>query len=514
MSITVRGIIAILVFVIGFCHCSEAGARTNRWDESAVVDSFPAKPLRLRFRHIRTHIGNSYLYNNIPSAMDATWLLVSAPKPDSLRDFSAVAFLWLAEELVREGNPLTAEACIAEAEREARIYKSSGPPRRNLDNLNSLLAFQKARVAVRRGKYDVALEEYKKSQRLNHSAVSPYAILGGMSDVYLLKGDDSTAERYLLKAIRGNDEPNSSIAACQYIHLLIDLDRVKEAETYIKRDYSPLKGLESEKYIYEARYHYYMTTGDSLNAMASLATAYDFQDSISYENTATVLQDFATRIIETNRKVLRGKNTGPAYLLAFAAVLFASVTAVLIWRWKRIQKKASSREECPDKEPETQPAIDEEASIGKAVSAEAESSALREIRKITSNSNREVESQMEEIKQLLHECELNDKTRDEFMTHFAQLYPDFLNRLYAVGPGLTKAEIRIACMCFLNMSTKDIATLTHRSANTINSIKRTLRKKLNIASGTEAYFHHLSIATPEELDRLRIPGRGFRGDMA
>lgn len=134
-----------------------------------------------------------------------------------------------------------------------------------------------------------------------------------------------------------------------------------------------------------------MTTGESLNAMASLATAYDFQDSISYENTATVLQDFATRIIETNREGLRGKNIPPAYLLAFAAVLIASVAAVLIWRWKRIQKKASSREECPDKEPENQPAIDEEASIGKAVSAEAESSALKEIRRIANNSDGEVE---------------------------------------------------------------------------------------------------------------------------
>lgn len=492
-------VISILLALFG---TSDANGRSIRWEESDIIDSFPAQPLRLRYEKLHRQIWISNLHNDISSAMDATYLVINSDKPDSLRVYQADAFLWLAEELVREGNHLTAEKCIREAEYETEIYRKNHPTEYSLNKLEALIAFQKARVETKLTRYDNAISEYEKALKIKNSGLSRSGMVGALANLYLHKDKDTIAEQYFLESINANDEPNSSIAATEYIQFLLDHERFDEAKRYVVRDYPRLKGLEAEQGLYAARYRYYMLTGDSLHAMENLAIAYDLQDSIVYEQTGTVLQDFAMRMINLNQQKNQKENMTIFRIGVFALIILLLFTVFWLWRKKTQHRFYTDINQPVSFDSPSPQDSEEEPSIEKVMNAEAESSALKEIRKIANGHGQEVESQMEAIKQLLRECELNDKSRDEFMTHFAELYPDFLNRLYTVGPGLTKAEVRMACMCFLNMTTKDISLLTHRSANTINSIKRTLRKKLNITGGTESYFHHLSIAPPEEMENI------------
>lgn len=500
MAIRICRIPDIIFALLAILILPDAYGRSVRWDESDIIDSFPTHPLRQRYERIHFQIWTASLNNDISSAMDAAYLAINTKKIDSLRLYQADAFLWMAEELVREGDHLTAERCLRQAEKETAIFRSTDPKKSILNKLEALLAFQKARVQAGMSHYDKAIEEYQKALQYEQSGLSRSGIFGAMGVLYWNQGNDTLAEKYILDAIECHDEPNSSIAATDYLRFLLNNDRIDDAKEYILRDYPRLRGQSSSQEVYEARYRYYMLTGETTKAMENLAIAYDIQDSIAYEKTLPVLQDFALRMIDLNQENNRKHSYSLPLFVGISAAIAMFIIGIIFWRRKR---KTSSHVNETASDDTDLCETDEEPSIERAVTAEAESSALNVIRKIANGPDQKLESQMEAIRQLLHDCELNDKTRNEFMTNFAEIYPDFLNRLYAVGPGLTKAEVRIACMCFLNMTTKEIASLTHRSIHTVNSIKRSLRKKLNITTGTEAWFHQLSVATDDQLQALR-----------
>ncbi len=73
-----------------------------------------------------------------------------------------------------------------------------------------------------------------------------------------------------------------------------------------------------------------------------------------------------------------------------------------------------------------------------------------------------------------------DQIWQEFSVHFEELHPRFFQRLQSRYPNLTPNESRICALLFLNMSTKEIASITHRSARTVEAVIYQIRKKLDI----------------------------------
>lgn len=78
--------------------------------------------------------------------------------------------------------------------------------------------------------------------------------------------------------------------------------------------------------------------------------------------------------------------------------------------------------------------------------------------------------------------ELNTDGNDweEFMTHFCEIHPSFFARLNEKHPGLTAGDRRMCAFILLNLSSKEIAELTHRSLRTVDTTKFRLRKKLDL----------------------------------
>lgn len=70
----------------------------------------------------------------------------------------------------------------------------------------------------------------------------------------------------------------------------------------------------------------------------------------------------------------------------------------------------------------------------------------------------------------------------EFETRFEQVHEDFFHRLNARFPDLTPTDRRICAFLKLNMSTKDIALLTHRSPRSIESSRYQLKKKFGLGA--------------------------------
>jgi DNA-binding response OmpR family regulator/DNA-binding CsgD family transcriptional regulator len=81
----------------------------------------------------------------------------------------------------------------------------------------------------------------------------------------------------------------------------------------------------------------------------------------------------------------------------------------------------------------------------------------------------------------------------QFKGYFDNVHPGFLKRLTASNPSLTPAEIRLAYFLRLNLSTKEISSITFNSPNSIKTSRNRLRKKLGLEIGNNLVTYLLRI---------------------
>ncbi len=70
----------------------------------------------------------------------------------------------------------------------------------------------------------------------------------------------------------------------------------------------------------------------------------------------------------------------------------------------------------------------------------------------------------------------------EFEKGFLEIHKDFYTNLDTINPNLTKNDKRLCTFVRLNLSTKEIAGITHQNINSIEVSRTRLRKKLNITN--------------------------------
>lgn len=84
------------------------------------------------------------------------------------------------------------------------------------------------------------------------------------------------------------------------------------------------------------------------------------------------------------------------------------------------------------------------------------------------------------IQQLINELRKNseNKSWDEFEVRFMEVHADFYKALNEAFPDLTPNEKRLCAFLRLNMTTKEISSITHQSVPSINMARFRLRKKM------------------------------------
>jgi tetratricopeptide (TPR) repeat protein len=78
------------------------------------------------------------------------------------------------------------------------------------------------------------------------------------------------------------------------------------------------------------------------------------------------------------------------------------------------------------------------------------------------------------------ESRVDQSAWQEFETRFEQVHEAFFDKINSLFPDLTPNDRRICAFLKLNMSTKDIALLTHRSPRSIESARYRLKKKFGL----------------------------------
>ena len=85
------------------------------------------------------------------------------------------------------------------------------------------------------------------------------------------------------------------------------------------------------------------------------------------------------------------------------------------------------------------------------------------------------------------------KMLEEFEKRFTGVHEDYYTKLLDLAPDLSPNELRICAFIRLNITTKDIASITGKSTGTIENIRISIRKKLNLETGTNLQRHLLTI---------------------
>lgn len=117
---------------------------------------------------------------------------------------------------------------------------------------------------------------------------------------------------------------------------------------------------------------------------------------------------------------------------------------------------------------------------------------LAKLNEITANIAEKVSKAMphsdkkgkEIISSIIKELELNvnDSSWKEFEMRFENVYSGFYKKIKDINPDISPNELKICALLRLNLSTKDVAALTSRSPRTIDSVRFSIRKKLNLDS--------------------------------
>jgi tetratricopeptide (TPR) repeat protein len=84
-----------------------------------------------------------------------------------------------------------------------------------------------------------------------------------------------------------------------------------------------------------------------------------------------------------------------------------------------------------------------------------------------------------------------DTSWKEFEVRFTQVHKDFYDKLNERYPDLSPNERKLCAFLKLNMTTKDIASITHQSVLSINVARTRLRKKMNLANIDENLVNFL-----------------------
>jgi len=113
---------------------------------------------------------------------------------------------------------------------------------------------------------------------------------------------------------------------------------------------------------------------------------------------------------------------------------------------------------------------------------------------ITSIANELVESKQEfsqknqaVIQRIINELLKNSsqKAWEEFEVHFKEVHFAFYEMLQKSFPDLTVNEKRLCAFLRLNLTTKEIAAITHQSVKSINMARFRMRKKMNLESDVD-----------------------------
>ncbi|UKB85713.1 hypothetical protein LF887_08850 [Chryseobacterium sp. MEBOG06] len=311
--------------------------------------------------------------------------------------------------------------------------------------------FRRALYLVGKKQTKQALEYFHKAKKLDNTGLTDCAI----SDyVYMSKNRDSAFKYVTIAYNKARDRGKEDgialyantimgeyyIADKQYDKAEEVLKQALKIDAKTKRIYAYYG-----KYIYNDLRMVYEHLGDKKKAYFYLNAYTEARDKTNTALLATINLDMESFIKESRKDSEKHKNNIQWVVLFSLAGL--SLLGVYGWRMISLLKKRKA-----------------------ALKKESEN--LKN--QINDNSQEEI-------------MELARNNDPDFIDHFKEAYPDFINKLLAINPNLENSELVFCAMLKLHFSSKEIANYTLVQHRTVQQKKYRIRKRLNIPTETDTY---------------------------
>lgn len=347
---------------------------------------------------------------------------------------------------------------------------------------------------------------------IKHAAIVQIAL------IYQTKGENDIAMHYLNDALKLDvTDSNRAIAVLTYanqLNLKGEFERTISFLDSMERSPAGLFPGENEYALHIVAGSAYEQTGRYQDASYHFGRAIQLLDSIKSKSSRIRLETAKRQMAD------RFAVTGFGYMKDFAktAVIFLGVLviviALILWLYHRYRTSARNRIGCLDAkiyENLLDSSVKSRLLIGenrelKSVAKETTMAMLR-LAQISdafdaiSNAAKSMTltnaEKLKEIKRITAELHGSGDIWEMYRALFLNVDRSFFDKLALAHPDLTKAELRMCGYMLLNMSTKEIATLTNRSIRTVETIKYNLRRKMNIEIPTEQYLRLFAERGPE-----------------
>ncbi|WP_426480103.1 tetratricopeptide repeat protein [Chryseobacterium sp. R2ACT005] len=330
------------------------------------------------------------------------------------------------------------------------LIQKSGQSELKNDLLFSIY-FRQAIYFIQKKDYERALEYFHRAKKMDNTGLTDCAI---GDYIYMHKNKDS-AYKYVATAynkanIRGKEDGIALYANTIMGEYFLTNKQYDKAEETLKK---ALKINEKTKriYAYYGKYIYndlrmlYERTGDKEKAYLYLKAYTEAYYKTNTSLAATINQDMESFITGAQQDAAHHKSK--IYWIFFLSLVGLSLLGLYAWRIIRALGKRKA-----------------------VLTIEAENL------KIRMNDNKQ-----EEI------IELGKKNDPEFLNRFKEVYPEFIDQLLTINPGLESSELIFCAMLKLHFTSKEIANYTLVQHRSVQQKKYRIRKKLNIPGETDIY---------------------------
>lgn len=353
-----------------------------------------------------------------------------------------------------------------------------------------------------KGEADSALFYLNKLQNDIETKQEHLLVTKKYGDVYALKGDMAASIDYFEKVIHdiGDDTlayiSNYASATQAYAEILHRVGREKDA---LRETENALKineisdNISRNANLLHLKSDILSSLGRNEEALSSLQEMLIFQDSANkIQNLHEVNQlmtkqeilslekeykhrEFVEQLKHSREKM--GMFTIIIVLLGIVAI------ALLLWNRKRILlKNKQIQEESLKFELETRNRELASNVVSLMKKNEVFSEIIGKLDQIKENAVKdETKEALTKVKKEIEKT-IDGSFWDEFELRFKNVHSDFYDKLIAQFPNLTSNELRLCAFLKMNLSTKDIASITGQNPRSIDKARERLRTKLGISN--------------------------------
>lgn len=437
-------------------------------------------------------------------------------KPDSLRYLQPLAYVIIASLFERLENLPKQKHYLDRAEAEIKeITATTSPARLRKLSLNynvcrgNLYYFGKH--------WDNAITYWKKAMTFTTDSAELGQLNASMGLLFHHMGDYEKAIEYNLEFLRKNyGGYNDCRAALNYVHTLMLAGQLTEARQALDNYYhllARLKGADREALEFMSG-EIEHSLGNEVTAFSHIKRAYEIKDSLSVMERSIYTSSLDEDIVAWEKEKIESQRERRHHVTRWALTLGGGLIAGLIIvlvitsQIHRRKRHAAAQEQHVSLLKETWQQERDQAERNlhvrdkelsdMSIHMAQLSDALNEISALTARRSGTPSENLTAIRQIVKRLSVQDNAWEMFKVYFEKYNHNFFKRLYELHPDLTNAEKRMCAFLLMGMTTKEIASLTNRSPNTVHCIKNNLRHKLHITEPTESYLHRISITSSSD----------------